>query len=189
MLLSNVLELLSQAFWWAWSHAARIKSLQTPQEACTQTLEPLHLQTSLTMNDMYGHGLAAEHRQAACQQPSARRRKSLQAHRLSLSCQRYTSEVAAKIRRDISNFDYLESTNPADSLQSHSLDDVESVNNSPQSHSLDDVESVNNSPQSHSLHGIESVNNSHHSHSLHDLESVSNSDDSEGGQYADIADL
>ena len=82
------------------------------------------------MNDMYSHGPAAEHQQAACQQPVARRRKSLQAHRLSLSCQRYTSEVAARIWRDISDFDYLDHCNPEDSPQSHSLDDIESVNNS-----------------------------------------------------------
>lgn len=52
-------------------------------------------------------------------------RKSLQAHRLSLSAQRYTSKVAARIRRSIDGFDYMQDASPDRHPCSYSIDEEE----------------------------------------------------------------
>ncbi len=50
-------------------------------------------------------------------------RKSLQAHRLSLSAQRYTPEVAARIRESIDGFAYMQDASPESSPRSYSIDE------------------------------------------------------------------
>ena len=50
-------------------------------------------------------------------------RKSLQAHRLSLSAERYTPEVAARIWQSIDGFAYMQDASPESSPCSYSIDE------------------------------------------------------------------
>ncbi len=50
-------------------------------------------------------------------------RKSLQAHRLSLSAERYTPEVAARIWQSIDGFAYMQDASPESSPRSYSIDE------------------------------------------------------------------
>ncbi len=50
-------------------------------------------------------------------------RKSLQAHRLSLSAERYTPEVAARIWQSIDGFAYMQGASPESSPRSYSIDE------------------------------------------------------------------
>ncbi len=50
-------------------------------------------------------------------------RKSLQAHRLSMSADRYTPEVAARIWQSIDGFAYMQDASPESSPRSYSIDE------------------------------------------------------------------
>lgn len=96
-----------QALWWAWSHAQRMKgqSPEEPQhvsnEACSWDAQAYSASES-DLEDLYG---------SARQWPRSRR-TSLQAHRLSLSAQRYTSEVAARIQQSIDGLGHMPDASP-----------------------------------------------------------------------------
>lgn len=122
-----------QALWWAWSHAQRMKGLQRAHEQPRHISDPPHsfrLLKSSSENDL--DDLGCRHSQTdRWQRPAddqlysrqVSNRKSLQAHRLSLSAQRYTPEVAARIWQSIDGVAYMQDASPESSPRSYSIDE------------------------------------------------------------------
>ena len=86
--LLNVLELLEQALWWAWSDVARTKSLQAPRGSQAD-IGALGLHINLAAYDMCAWA-GCKHWQAACQHMLAWAPILLPARWLSLSYPLYT---------------------------------------------------------------------------------------------------
>ncbi|DBA67929.1 TPA: hypothetical protein ACH3X2_014131 [Trebouxia sp. C0005] len=124
-----------QALWWAWSHAQRMKGSQRAQAQHPISSQPhsfrlLKSSSESDLEDLYEQsGQCSKtdtwHRPADDQMHSRQvsNRKSLQAHRLSLSARRYTSEVAARRRQSIDGFAYMQDASPESSPCSYSIDE------------------------------------------------------------------
>ncbi len=106
-----------QALWWAWSHAQRMKRLQSSEQQ--RQWNSNHKEESPESAQAERHMLA----RGQLQSGTASSRRSLHAHRLSLSCQRYTSEVAARIRQSIDGFEYMQDASSLTSRRSFSIDE------------------------------------------------------------------
>ncbi|DBA77591.1 TPA: hypothetical protein ACH3X1_009392 [Trebouxia sp. C0004] len=125
-----------QALWWAWSHAQRMKGVQKahepPQHINNQphSFRLLKSSSESDLDDLYEQS-GQQSQTDMWQRPADERlysrqvsnRKSLQAHRLSLSVQRYTPEVAARIWESIDGFAYMQDASPESSPRSYSIDE------------------------------------------------------------------
>ena len=113
----------AQALWWAWSHAQRMKGL--PQSEHTPSDNP---SASVSHSESCDTPCLSNSTQEALLQSStgspdgfqtpSRQRQSLQSHRLSVSAQQYTSQVAPRIRQSIEGFDYMQEASPYSSPSS-----------------------------------------------------------------------
>ena len=160
------LKLPLQALWWAWSHAQRMKGLQGAQEQPhhisnqPRSFRLLRSSSESDLDDLYEQ--SSQHSQTDTWQRPAddslysrqvsnrkslqahrlslstqrytpaddglynrpvSNRKSLQAHRLSLSAERYTPEVAARIWQSIDGFAYVQEKSLETSPRSYSIDE------------------------------------------------------------------
>ena len=123
-----------QALWWAWSHAQRMKCLQqtehapleghevstTHTESCDAPSSPDSIQGPWVQSGNHSPAETSD-----CLQTPSPLRRSLHAHRLSLSARQYTSAVASRLRLSVEGFDYLQDASPQSSPCSFSISNAD----------------------------------------------------------------
>lgn len=121
-----------QALWWAWSHAPRMKGLNQPECASLHSQsfdvsQPEGCHVSSVSDSMQGAWRSSsqgspEWSHSSHPNPS-RSRRSLHAHRLSVSGLEDISADAVRERRSVGNFDFMQDPGPESSPHSFSICD------------------------------------------------------------------